>query len=120
MKKISKFTIASLLALIAGHTAGTGGTVHAQTAKSPEDQFKKEVMVMSLGDIEKAIDECNKVLKQLRETIDSDETGAEKRHEARIAFDDIARQRDILQKRQAQIKREQAKTIDIRDAVKSR
>ena len=109
---------AGLIALIAGGMVG--GFTCGRYVKSDEFRIKKEISTMSVDQIRDAIKTCDTALADLQKTIDSDETGAEDRFQARQAYDNISYGRELLQKRLDKINSGRGKTIDIRDVSKTR
>lgn len=118
MKKISKL---KLVALIMGSMAVSGAVANAQsTKKSDQERLKKEITTMSVEQIEAAIKECDIALESLKEKLAAPEKIAEEHFDARNAYNRITKGRAMLVARLDELKKQQAKTIDIRDVARTR
>lgn len=118
MKNKTKLKVATIV--LAGGLAVAGGIQYNKQLDSYDNQLKKEISNMSVEQVQDAIKECDIALEHLQKTIDSNETNAEERFDARRAYKSIKEQREQLQQRLDKMQKKQGKTISFEAARQSR
>ena len=118
-KKISKFRLAGLIALITGGliAGGVTYTKHMDSEKIPE---KKEIRIdssFSVEQMQKMIKQADMLLAKLKKTIDSKKTDPEARFEARRIYKDVLKERASLQKKLDEAIKRQKATIKFNNTM---
>ena len=118
-RKMDKFKKFSLIALVTGGLVA-GGVLLSQrqekASKEPAENKEQNVVSLSTEQIQKFIKESDEVLKQLKATIESNDSGPEERFEARRAYRNISEERAQLQKLLDKAIQEQRNTIEFNAA----